>query len=188
MGGKIWANSDPGQGSAFHFTIRLAIGKELEMNETQIDDHKLPEEFGPIRILLAEDTFVEDAPNFVSTESQFEDELEPLEPSIEDLDLLKDLAEMFLDLFPEQLAEVRQSVESGDAGELRRSAHRLKGSVSSLGSTVAAQTLVELEVMGRDDELNQAERVYQRLEAEIRRLERTLQRMGAGSDRFAMLP
>ena len=114
-------------------------------------------------------------------------EVEPLDPSFEDLDLLKDLAEMFLDLFPEQLVEIQESVRGADGAGLRKAAHRLKGSVSCLGSTITANTLQELEGMGRDNDLNKAAEVYRRLEAEIATLERTLQKMGAGTDRFVLL-
>jgi CheY-like chemotaxis protein len=56
MGGALWVESEPGRGSAFHFTLRLRqgadIGQETEASADFPDDTPpLP----PLHILLAED-------------------------------------------------------------------------------------------------------------------------------------
>ena len=58
MEGVIWAESIPGQGSVFCFTIQAEAipGKQLDLGKTETDDSmKSPPEQKPLRILVAED-------------------------------------------------------------------------------------------------------------------------------------
>jgi signal transduction histidine kinase/HPt (histidine-containing phosphotransfer) domain-containing protein/ActR/RegA family two-component response regulator len=63
MGGRIWVESEPGKGSAFHFVARF--GKDTEVPEAsfhpaaqQPEAPALMESRGPLRVLLAEDNLV----------------------------------------------------------------------------------------------------------------------------------
>jgi two-component system, sensor histidine kinase len=63
MGGRIWVESESGQGSAFHFVARF--GKDIEVPEgsfhpaaQQPEAPALMESRGPLRVLLAEDNLV----------------------------------------------------------------------------------------------------------------------------------
>jgi CheY-like chemotaxis protein len=57
MGGLIWVESEPGQGSRFHFTARFGIGIDTDQQEVPLVP-KLEQAQSPLRVLLAEDNEV----------------------------------------------------------------------------------------------------------------------------------
>jgi two-component system, sensor histidine kinase and response regulator len=91
-----------------------------------------------------------------------------------DVELLRELIELFLDDSAKLLSEVRESVVHGDEKALERAAHRLKGSLGTLGAQATFDLAQRLEEMGRDGNLVNAKTALDRLEKEIERLTSTL--------------
>jgi two-component system sensor histidine kinase/response regulator len=91
-----------------------------------------------------------------------------------DLELLKEIVELFLGEAPDLLRSIRESLERRDAASLERSAHALKGSVGNFGAKGAYETALKLETMGREADLNGAPETFAELEAKISRLESAL--------------
>ena len=72
-----------------------------------------------------------------------------------DLDLLKEIAALFLDEYPRELDEIRMALASGDAHTLERSAHGLKGAVANFGARAAVDAAFQLEQLGKAGKLDQ---------------------------------
>lgn len=81
-----------------------------------------------------------------------------------DEDLLREIALLFLDDYPNLMSAIRQAVASKDAEGLERAAHSLKGSVSNFGADMAQRAALELEMMGRNRQLTNADSAFARLE------------------------
>lgn len=59
------------------------------------------------------------------------------------------------------------AIAAGEAEDLRRTAHSLKGSSSNLGAIHLSELCFELEKMGRDDNLTSADNKLQELKASL---------------------
>jgi two-component system, sensor histidine kinase and response regulator len=85
-------------------------------------------------------------------------------------ELLAELAGLFLEDVPPQLEALREATEGGDASSVQRVAHTLKGSCGNMGAVRMATICAELEDVGRSGELERAQVVVERLEAEFGRV------------------
>jgi CheY-like chemotaxis protein/HPt (histidine-containing phosphotransfer) domain-containing protein len=93
-------------------------------------------------------------------------------------DLLAELVAIFRDERPRLFANLRHSVEIGDARGVQEAAHAIKGTVGNFGARAASEAARALEVMGRDGVLTEAGAGVARLEREVDQLDRDLVRMG----------
>lgn len=98
-----------------------------------------------------------------------------LERLDDDRDLLKELAQLFLEQVPRQLSRIQQAVQAGDAKTLRDCAHALKGSAGTLAGMEVSRTAAELEKMGREGDLTDSRAACVALEAQLERLTAALQ-------------
>ena len=92
-----------------------------------------------------------------------------------DVELLKEIAILFLDDYPKSLTELREAVHTRDAKRLERSAHGLKGSVSNFGAAPAVDAAMQLETMGRAQKLVEVEQVLRTLELALAALHSELE-------------
>ena len=72
-----------------------------------------------------------------------------------DLDLLKEIAALFLEEYPRELDEIRKALAASDAHKLERSAHGLKGAVANFGAAAAVDAAFQLEQFGKAGKLDQ---------------------------------
>lgn len=81
-----------------------------------------------------------------------------------DLDLLKDIARVFLDDCPRALNELRDAASRHDCKLAERAAHGLKGAASNFGAKRVVESSLRIEKMGRLGNLQGVEGALQSLE------------------------
>ena len=97
-----------------------------------------------------------------------------------DEELLKEIAEMFLEQCPDALAEVHQAVEANDSVALQNAAHFLKGSVSNFGAQEAHAAALRLEMMGRHKDLGDSREALAELDKALEALQPKLSKLISG--------
>ena len=95
-----------------------------------------------------------------------------------DLDLLKEIAALFLEEYPGSLDAMHKALVSGDAKTIERTAHGLKGSVANFNARIVVDAAFQLEQLGRAQKLDRVpeslaalERALALLHAELASLE-----------------
>jgi PAS domain S-box-containing protein len=81
-----------------------------------------------------------------------------------DLELLRELVELFEQNSAAQMAALRAAIAEGSASRLQRASHNLHGSLCSLAAPLARLAVERLENMGRAGDLIGAAAAYERLE------------------------
>jgi HPt (histidine-containing phosphotransfer) domain-containing protein len=87
-----------------------------------------------------------------------------------DVDLLKEVVELFLDDYPAALESIKGAVAGQDAPSLEHHAHSLKGSVSTFGANRAFEAAFALEKKGRSGDLTGAQECVLQLEQALEAL------------------
>jgi PAS domain S-box-containing protein len=98
-----------------------------------------------------------------------------------DRELLAELVAAFQNEQPAILGELEQAVALGDARAMGGAAHRLKGSLQTLGAEAAAVAALRLERMGRDRDLQGVEQAWLALKSEMERLNPELLTLAGGT-------
>lgn len=92
-----------------------------------------------------------------------------------DEDLLKEIARLFLDEYPDSLRKLEAAISNQDSKQVEHEAHTLKGSVANFGAVKAISSAFELEQMGRNNDLSQAVQSFQQLKNALNGLDAELQ-------------
>lgn len=91
-----------------------------------------------------------------------------------DLELLKEIAGLFLEDYPNAQAELRTAAAEGDARAVERAAHGLKGSVANFGATPVFELARAIEGMGRARDLTGIDSKLEQLDRALAVLHRDL--------------
>jgi HPt (histidine-containing phosphotransfer) domain-containing protein len=106
----------------------------------------------------------------ISDEKEILDRDKILEQTGANEETLKEIVELFTVESAKLMKRIRDAITNEDASELQRAAHTLKGSIRIFGARRSAAAALQLETMGRDKNLADAEEAWQVLVKEIERL------------------
>jgi HPt (histidine-containing phosphotransfer) domain-containing protein len=84
--------------------------------------------------------------------------------------LLAEIARLFLREYPELLAQIHAAHRAGDAQQLERAAHSLKGSAANFGARAVVENAYAVERLGKAGELAAAADAIAQLENELARV------------------
>jgi CheY-like chemotaxis protein/HPt (histidine-containing phosphotransfer) domain-containing protein len=84
-----------------------------------------------------------------------------------DESLLRDLILIFLEEAPHQLATLQEAIDGCDSERIERSAHSLKGELSYLGLTSAAQKAHDLELIGQEGTVRRPIELFSALKKDL---------------------
>ncbi|MBI5761029.1 MAG: response regulator [Planctomycetales bacterium] len=84
-----------------------------------------------------------------------------------DVELLRELVEIFLEVSPKWLADLHQGIEQQNVTTIHRTAHSIKGSLGQLGATSAYNIAQRLEIQGTDNHLANSDATLRELEHEL---------------------
>jgi two-component system sensor histidine kinase/response regulator len=96
-----------------------------------------------------------------------------------DIELLKEVVELFLDDYPSTFEKIKSAVAARDASALEHHAHSLKGSVSTFGANRAFEAAFALEKQGRAGDLRGVQEGLFQLEQALEALRPELQSLQA---------
>ncbi len=85
-----------------------------------------------------------------------------------DVELFKEIANLFLENLPDYMAQIQEGIANGDANATERAAHGLKGSVGNFGAKQASEAACRLEIIGREGRLAKAQAALQELEKKLK--------------------
>ncbi len=88
-----------------------------------------------------------------------------------DAAFVRELADLYLDQTTEQLGLLRQAVSQRSAPDIERVAHRCKGGSGSCGVTALAAMFQDLEHRGRENNLENVDKLFEDIEKEYARVQ-----------------
>ena len=94
-----------------------------------------------------------------------------------DIELLGELIEIFMEDYPSLIAQIEEAIQKNDSQALRKSAHALKGSVANFCAPEAVELSRQLEVMGAEGNLASAASYFQKLQAELQQVTQALKQL-----------
>jgi two-component system sensor histidine kinase/response regulator len=102
------------------------------------------------------------------------DRTEALERVEGDVDLLRELVQIFLEDLPERVGEIRAALAARDTQILARAAHSLKGSAANISAIAVSDAARRLEKAAQESDLMNASTALRDLETEVEVLAKEL--------------
>lgn len=92
----------------------------------------------------------------------------------ENIGLLKEITDLFLEKAPQQIQKMKEAFSCGDASLLERHAHTLKGGSSSIGAGKFSDEAFRLELAARGGDMDKCGLLLEQVEREMENLQTAL--------------
>ena len=132
---------------------------------------KIPELLEALQTLTSPPPSLENNDSIVDPKTFSFDTDEVLASVDHDFEELKELVRLFASVLPGSLKAVQEAIAKNDARALNRSSHDIKGTLVNFYAPAAVNAAFELEKMGHDGQLVDAEATFAALEAAVKKLE-----------------
>ena len=153
MGGRIWVES-PADCRLSIDNCRLKEASESDRNNHQSKGSTFHLTL-PFSLSRDEDPLLPDTDNLPDRETfDFSMAMEIVDG---DMELLREIAALFLDDCLQKIGLIREGIRAGDAGMIEEVANSLKGAAGNIGARQLEQSLLELEMVGKEGKLLEAE-------------------------------
>ncbi|MCB0265028.1 MAG: Hpt domain-containing protein [Calditrichia bacterium] len=93
----------------------------------------------------------------------------------DDVELLGELIELFLEDYPDLITEIEKAIQQKDAIALKKAAHTLKGAVGNFCAEGAFEASRKLEAIGAQGNLETVAADFQQLQQEMQNVTKALQ-------------
>lgn len=97
-----------------------------------------------------------------------------------DIELLRELIEVFSEEGPRMMARIEEAIQQGSPTALEKAGHKMKGSVLQFSATAAAAVAAQLEEKGRNGSIDGAGPLVEQLKQEVDYLQKILNSMTNG--------
>jgi len=87
-----------------------------------------------------------------------------------DREIYNELMELFFDQSTQQVEQLKEAVKSHEANRVEKIAHSIKGAAANLGVLVVQKSAFELEKIGNEKRLDEAEQTLNQLINELERV------------------
>lgn len=94
-----------------------------------------------------------------------------------DVELLRELIEVFSEEGPRMMARIEEAIQQGSPSALEKAGHKMKGSVLQFSATAAAAAAAKLEEKGRNGSVDGAEVLVEQLKLEVGHMQKVLNSM-----------
>jgi len=93
---------------------------------------------------------------------------------MDDVELMKSVAELFCEEIPTNIADIKISIEEGDAARATAIIHQIKGASANVGGIALSALALEMEIAGQDGDLDKLTRQLNQLEPKFNALKKAL--------------
>lgn len=94
-----------------------------------------------------------------------------------DFDLFKELAQLFLSDSPKLISAIEDAIQNKNGEKIGKSSHTIKGAVANFSAEKAFNAALELERIGKNQELDKAAEAFKKLADEIENMRKALELM-----------